>query len=105
MQRVNGWLTIFWIAMIPLSIATALDQQRREWYLRSPFGHSEKHAEGCITRRVAFRTLAELVIECEQEPDRSGAVLVGMLREADRRQPLREMQAPDGSGDLEGRCS
>ena len=22
MQRVNGWLTIFWIAMIPISIAT-----------------------------------------------------------------------------------
>lgn len=24
MRRVNGWLTIFWIAMIPVSIATGL---------------------------------------------------------------------------------
>jgi len=28
MRRVNGWLTLFWIMMIPVSIATGVDQQR-----------------------------------------------------------------------------
>ena len=31
MRRVNGWLTIFWIVMIPVSIATGWIKQR---YLR-----------------------------------------------------------------------
>ena len=29
MRRVNGWLTIFWIVMIPVSMALGWHQQRR----------------------------------------------------------------------------
>ena len=36
MRRVNGWFTIFWIAMIPVSIATGWVTNHPHAYPRQP---------------------------------------------------------------------
>ena len=51
MQRVNGWLTILWIAMIPISIATG-------WIKTYVASLSLYRASGLPGRRPAWRSLS-----------------------------------------------
>ncbi len=89
MRRVNGWLTIFWLVMIPVSIATgwihsvAYISALSLWALVS--GHwsawqaarveveQQREAEAQQTHPVEERVVEKLVQETEIEPAHSAS--------------------------------
>ena len=89
MRRVNGWLTIFWIIMIPLSIFTGwissvtyvaalslwalVSGHWSAWQAARVEVEQAKEAEKREQDDLAGEVVERVVEETEVEPDRSGS--------------------------------
>lgn len=89
MRRVNGWLTVFWIVMIPVSILTGwissvtyvaalslwalVSGHWSAWQAARVEVEQAKEAEKREQEDLAGEAVARVVEETEVEPDRSGS--------------------------------
>jgi hypothetical protein len=89
MRRVNGWLTVFWIVMIPVSILTGwissvtyvaalslwalVSGHWSAWQAARVEVEQAKEAEKREQEDLAGEVVERVVEETEVEPDRSGS--------------------------------
>lgn len=89
MRRVNGWLTVFWIVMIPVSILTGwissvtyvaalslwalVSGHWSAWQAARVEVEQAKEAEKREQEDLAGEAVARVVEETEVEPHRSGS--------------------------------
>lgn len=89
MRRVNGWLTVFWIVMIPVSILTGwissvtyvaalslwalVSGHWSAWQAARVEVEQAKEAEKRDQEDLAGEVVERVVEETEVEPDRSGS--------------------------------
>ena len=89
MRRVNGWLTVFWIVMIPVSIVTGwissvtyvaalslwalVSGHWSAWQAARVEVEQAKEAEKREQEDLAGEVVERVVEETEVEPDRSGS--------------------------------
>jgi hypothetical protein len=81
MRRLNGWLSVFWIVMIPISLALGWRARR----VRSPQRHETQTVE---VRRKPVERASDLVVAIEQQIAGPG------VEQASRRDSPRRRGAP-----------
>ena len=93
MRRVNGWLTIFWIVMIPVSLATGWLQQRRVRVGLSLWALVSGHWSAWQAARVEVNQERQQLQRDEQ--DVAGDVVERMVAETDVSVPAGDVQPAD----------
>lgn len=86
MRRVNGWLTIFWIAMIPISIATHWIDSVTYVAALSLWALVSGHWSAWQAARVEVEQAREA--EEREKEDLPGEIVERLLAEMERRGPL-----------------
>ena len=92
MRRLNGWLTMFWIVMIPLSIATGWISSVTYVAALSLWALVSGHWSAWQAARVEVEQATE--VARREEEDLPGEVVERVIKETEVQPSLRASEAP-----------
>jgi hypothetical protein len=81
MRRVNGWLTIFWVAMIPVSLATGWVRSVVYVSALSLWALVSGHWSAWQAARVEVNQLTEM--QAREEEDLAGDIVERVIEQTD----------------------